>query len=116
MIPIRSLAGVTLASLIYTNAPAQSGGAALEPIPEPPPLPERVESGEALEPDVTIIQGERQTVHEYRLNGRLFAIKVTPKNGPTYFLVDADGDGELETRRKELTPDFLIPQWVLFSW
>ena len=88
----------------------------LEPVPAPPPPPEQLRSGEVIEPDVTIIQRARETITEYRFNGRLYAIKVTPKNTPSYFLVDADGDGDLETRQKELSANFLIPNWVLLQW
>lgn len=110
-------ASLGLAALISTNSLAQSAVKGLEPLPEkPPPLPEPVQSGEALEPDITIIQRGRKTIYEYRLNGRLYAIRVAQEGFPPYYLVDADGDGELESRRKELSPEFLIPQWVLFSW
>lgn len=88
----------------------------LEPVPEPPEIPPRVQSGETLEPDVTIIRGTKETITEYRLNGRLYAIRVEPGAGPGYWLVDADGDGLLETRRSGLDPNFLIPALVIFSW
>lgn len=107
---------VCFAALLCTATPVQPAEPTLEPVPEPPPIPERVQSGEILEPEVTIIQREDVTIHEYRLNGRLYAVRIVPDNAPPYYLVDADGDGELETRRKELTPEILIPQWVLFSW
>ncbi|MGI9331875.1 MAG: DUF2782 domain-containing protein [Gammaproteobacteria bacterium] len=80
--------------------------------PEPPPP---VRSGEPLEPEVQIILREKETVTEYRVNGRLRAIKVVPVAGPAYYLVDTDGDGSLETRG-ELDGDLLIPHWVIFSW
>ena len=83
-----------------------------EATPEPPP---RVQSGEPLEPEVRIIIREKETVTEYRLNGKLRAIRVEPSVGPAYYLVDTDGDGDLDTRG-ELDGDLLIPQWVLFSW
>ncbi len=89
---------------------------ALEPVPDPPPIPEPVRSGESLEPEVTIIRRARETVTEYRLNGRLQAIKVEPENAPAYYLVDTDGDGDLETRRSAYGPDFLIPMWIIMSW
>ncbi len=67
-------------------------------------------------PDVTIIQGDDKTIAEYRVHGRLYMIKVTPRKGPPYYLVDTDGDGNLETRRGELSEDLLIPSWTLMEW
>ena len=43
------------------------------------------------EPDVTIRQEGDRTVEEYRVNGFLYAVKITPKVGKPYFLVRADG-------------------------
>ncbi len=65
------------------------------------------------EPDVTIRQEGDKTVQEYRVNGFLYAIKVTPKHGKPYFLVRADGDSNFV---RSDNPDMLIPQWELFSW
>lgn len=70
----------------------------------------------ATEPEVTIIQSEGKRVEEYRVNGQLYMIKVTPRKGPPYYIVDTDGDGVLETRRNDLAPDVLTPQWILFRW
>ena len=90
---------------------------ALEAVPEPPPLPERVRSGETLEPDVRIVRRDRATVTEYRMNGQLRAIKVQPDGDfPPYFLYDTDGDGRLDRRNDRFDPDLLIPNWVIFSW
>ncbi len=44
---------------------------------------------------------------EYRQNGFLYAIKVTPKNGKPYFLVRADGSDGNFIRSDQ--PDMLIP-------
>ncbi len=104
------------AGMLFSLQAVAGDGAALEAAPEPPPLPQRVQSGEVMEPEVIIIQRKEETIHEYRVNGRLRAVKVVPKNAPIYYLVDADGDGELETRQSELSPDFLINKWVLFRW
>nr|VFK44577.1 MAG: Protein of unknown function (DUF2782) [Candidatus Kentron sp. TC]VFK49433.1 MAG: Protein of unknown function (DUF2782) [Candidatus Kentron sp. TC] len=91
---------------------AQSKDTGLEPIPGPPPLP-NVESGETLEPDITITRGENKIVHEYRINGRLYAVKIIPRRGSPYYMIDMDGDGNLETRKPFV---HTVPQWVLFSW
>jgi hypothetical protein len=67
----------------------------------------------SAEPDVTIRQEGDKTIQEYRVNGFLYAIKVTPKNGKPYFLVRADGDSNYVRSDK---PDMLIPAWEIFSW
>jgi hypothetical protein len=81
---------------------------------EDPPPPSMAPDG--FEPEVTIIDKPTGKIEEFRANGQLYMIKVHPKKGKPYFLVDADGDGQLETRTNELAPDLLIPSWVLFSW
>ncbi|NHW00341.1 DUF2782 domain-containing protein [Stutzerimonas degradans] len=66
------------------------------------------------EPDVTIRQEGERTVEEYRVNGFLYAVKVTPKHGKPYFLVRADGNDGNFVRADQ--PDMLIPAWKIFSW
>ncbi len=82
--------------------------------------PEQTEAGEEdsaeTENGVIIQSPEQKTISEYRINGKLYMIRITPEKGAPYYLVDADGDGDLETRTNELAPDFLIPSWVIFSW
>ena len=110
----RILMTTLLGSLLFSPALAADTQAERE---TPPPMPEQGVDGDALEPEVTIVprkQGGR--VEEYRLNGRLYAVKVIPATGKPYFLVDGDGDGYLETHRDELETQIMIPGWVLMSW
>jgi len=89
---------------------------ALTPAP-PPPGP--TGSEEDLQPEVTIIQRKDRTVEEFRVNGQLYMIKVTPKRGRPYFLVDSDGNGNFDMQRTagpDLEPRMLIPSWVLLRW
>jgi len=88
----------------------------LEAVPAPPEIPEPLQSGEPIEPDVTIIHKEEGVIEEYRVNGILYMVKVTPKVGKPYYLIDRDGDGSLETRRGGIKEDPSVPQWILFSW
>jgi len=70
-----------------------------------------------LGPNVVIKPQQGQPmIQEYQVNDRTFMIKVTPAKGFSYYLVDMDGDGRLETRRNVLQPDFLVPQWTLLRW
>ncbi|WP_192037136.1 DUF2782 domain-containing protein [Halomonas sp. YLGW01] len=66
-----------------------------------------------VEPDVTIRQLEERTIEEYRVNGQLYAIKITPKVGPSYYLVDEDGDGNFARQSGD---QIAIPRWVLIEW
>jgi len=81
--------------------------------PAPPPS-EREQ--EQIEPEVNIIQRDDKTIEEYRVNGQLYMIKISPKGAPSYFLVDTDGDGSMDRRQTEIEPDLMIPRWVLFRW
>ena len=105
------LAWAPCAALAQTETPQ-----GLEPVPDVPPPPARVESGEPLEPDVRIIRKKDATIEEYRINGNLYMIKVIPVIGPPYYLMDQDGDGRMETNMSELRENYVVPQWVLFSW
>jgi hypothetical protein len=88
----------------------------LEPVPEPPPLPPADAPGQDIEPTVTIEEDQDKRVESYSVNGKTYMIKVIPTKGKPYYLVDTDGDGEMESRQSDLSPNFLVPHWVLFSW
>ncbi|MDH5445171.1 MAG: DUF2782 domain-containing protein [Gammaproteobacteria bacterium] len=67
------------------------------------------------EPEVRIIKRKKVTIEEYRVNGQLRYAKIIPTSGPAYYLVDTDGDGELETRHDNMkNPP--IQQWILYQW
>lgn len=68
----------------------------------------------SADPDVTIRTEGDKTIQEYRQNGFLYAIKVTPKHGKPYFLVRADGTDANFIRSDQ--PDMLIPSWKIFEW
>jgi hypothetical protein len=82
---------------------------------KPPVIPEPLQSGESMEPDINIIQEDDRTVEEYRMNGQLYMIKVTPSVGKPYYLMDSDGVGSLETKSFELDSG-AVPNWILLEW
>jgi Protein of unknown function (DUF2782) len=84
-------------------------------VPPPPPLPAENQSsvpsrGDGLEPEITITSKGAEIHEEYRYNGFLYRVKVTPARGPAYYLI-YDERGNF--RRSDLQPDILIPQWVI---
>ncbi|MDR1709762.1 MAG: DUF2782 domain-containing protein, partial [Candidatus Accumulibacter sp.] len=48
---------------------------------------------DSIEPEITIRRGETHTLEEYRINGRLYKVRVIPTHGVPYILIDPRGDG-----------------------
>ena len=88
----------------------------LEAVPEAPEPPLPVQSGETLEPDITIIRKGKKTIQEYRRGGRLYMIKVVPDIGPPYYFLDNDGDGKMDVRRDDLDKGSNINMWKILEW
>nr|MBL8412197.1 DUF2782 domain-containing protein [Dechloromonas sp.] len=88
----------------------------LQPLPAVPPPPPGMEAFDAaLEPQVTIVKTEKETREEFRIKGKLYMVKVTPAVGPSYYLVDRQGDGnfiEADIAPNPVRP----PMWILHSW
>ncbi|HZI84344.1 MAG TPA: DUF2782 domain-containing protein [Casimicrobiaceae bacterium] len=103
--------GVTLTAAAQKAPPPPN----LEPVPEAPPPPPEIANDPDLEPQVTIVRRENETVEEYRVNGRLTMVKVTPRHGRPYYLVANGADGAF-IRRDSLDTGLRVPLWVLFSF
>ncbi|MBI3480666.1 MAG: DUF2782 domain-containing protein [Nitrosomonadales bacterium] len=80
----------------------------LEPLPAPPAMDEAPDDA----PAVTITKQTEQIVEEYRVGGRLYMIKITPKSGAPYYLVDDQGDGKF-SRQESLDSGFRPPRWII---
>jgi hypothetical protein len=114
---------ITAAALfvLALNAAAQSaprpvppGSVPLEDPPKPPPITET--ETKDPEPQVTIRHEGDDEISEYRLNGKLYMQRVTPKFGKPYVLMDMHGDGTFTKQDDTLTPNLRVPQWVLFRF
>lgn len=93
-----------------------------KPPPIPPqdaqdvPIPPKIQD-EQIEPTVTIREEEGRMIEEYRLNGQVYMVKVTPEGGIPYYYIDNDGDGrlELDTTRSALDPVQPV-YWKVKEW
>lgn len=88
----------------------------LAEVPAPPGLPHNYQAKDAerpndLEPEITIVPKPTAIHEEYRINGQLYMIKVKPKSGKPYYLIDRQGSGDFS--RSDLEPKIAIPMWVL---
>jgi Protein of unknown function (DUF2782) len=102
-------------SLLLVSLAAQAQNApppGLEPLPEPAPPPPGVSDEDVMEPEVTIQQQGEDTFEEYRLNGQLYMIRVTPRNGVPYYLIDPAGTGNF-ARQDGHGADIRPPMWVI---
>lgn len=102
--------------LVLLSGSAYAAEESFAPVPSPPPLPESVPEAESgLEPEVVIKKREDDVIEEYRINGQLYMVKITPSKGAPYYLIDSDGDGSLETHRGELGhPNINV--WPILRW
>ena len=113
---LRPLLAVLLA-LLAQLAAAQNRPSNLQPLPEQPPPPPGMVEDSALEPQVTIRKRGEDKVEEYRVNGKLYMLKVTPPHGTPYYLVDQRGDGGF-VRQEMMGSDkqLAVPMWVIRSF
>jgi hypothetical protein len=78
------------------------------------PPPSSIDSDYIGEPEVTIKKEGEKTVEEFRINGRLYMIKVNPDNMPSYYLYKASSVGDW-VRYNTVDP-MIVPQWVIFRF
>ena len=80
----------------------------------PPPLPPDMELEPDLEPQITIIKRGEDVIEEYRVNGELYMIKVTPRIGLPYYLVK--NRGRAHEHSGEPGSNVSAPMWKLFEF
>jgi hypothetical protein len=115
---------ITAALLAFSMLTAQAADKEkLGTLPEPPPPAKDYQSppqppattgndsGALPEPEVTITTQGDVRHEEYRIGGHLYMIKVIPKSGPPYYLVDNEGKGEFT--RDDFQPSVSPPMWVI---
>lgn len=110
---MRLLAFLLLSSLslsAFAQPPVPSN---LEPLPPPPAFD--ADEAPVDEPEVTITTEKEQTVEEFRANGKLYMIKITPKHGVPYYLIDDRGDGKF-ARQEALDSGLRVPRWVIHKF
>jgi hypothetical protein len=94
--------------------PTPPGSVPLEDPPKPPPITETEQKDP--EPQVTIRRDGDNEISEYRVNGKLYMQRVTPKGGKPYVLMDMDGTGTFTRQDDTLTPNLRVPQWTLYRF
>lgn len=139
-----SISRWTLVLALATSAGAVAAREEIAPIPPPPPMdtsaPERLPAtpppqdtlppppGDALPggsiappdagsaPQVNIRTEENgDTVEEYRTNGVITMVKVRPRVGVPYTMMDTNGDGRLDRRDANGAPVAPV-YYTIYEW
>ncbi len=105
---LRSVLLLALSSVAEAQAPTTKD----VPIPEKIPSPVSEEGT----PTVTIRASENgDRVEEYRQNGQIYMVKVTPTRGKPYYLYDDDHNGRLDrsdAEKNDVSPVY----WTIYAW
>ena len=75
-------------------------------------LPDREEG--SLEPKITVRKKGSETIEEYRINGEMYMMKVTPAHGVPYYLHKEDSNGVWINDGPN--PPLSVPKWILFRF
>ena len=84
---------------------------------EDAPIPDKVQASAPREapPEVSIrVEPSGDRVEEYRQNGRLYMVKITPTRGAPYYLMDTNGNGRLN--RDDRNPRISPVYWTIYEW
>ncbi len=67
------------------------------------------------EPKITIVEDKDKdaTLQIYQVNGQIYGIRVIPKQGVPYNLVDTNGEGNFI---RDAADRILVPEWVLMRF
>ncbi len=108
-----ALAAALPAAAESTERPKPPGTVPLEEVPPPPPS---ITSKPEPAPQITTRTEGGQTIQEYRINGKLYMMRITPSHGHPYILMDMNGDGTFTRQDHPLDSGLRVPQWVLMEF
>lgn len=107
---IHSLAALLLLAITAPVFAQKAPEVKSAPDVRPPPM-EILDDN--IQPQVTIKKRDGETVEEFRVNGRLYKVRVTPEHGVPYTLVDQKGDGTFTPIDGPGAPALSVPMWVI---
>lgn len=87
----------------------------LQPLPDVPPPPRMTSPNATPEdaPTITIREEKGTRYEEYRKQGKIYQIKVTPPTGVPYYLIDEEGKGQYVRANQPVTRP---PMWLILQF
>ncbi len=69
----------------------------------------------SLEPEITIREGDDRTIEEYRVNGQLYMIKIIPRIGKPYYLINRRSAVGVP-HRGDMESGVSVPMWEIYRF
>jgi hypothetical protein len=118
ILKIITVLATVLPALMLANMSLAAQPDNLEPLEQVQPPP-KVVDGEAMddpaiEPQITIRKKGSETIEEYRINGEMYMMKVTPAHGVPYYLHKEDSNGAWVNVGPNAP--LSVPKWILFRF
>jgi Protein of unknown function (DUF2782) len=102
-------------SLLFGLAAASGAEKAKTEAPIPQKIPAKAEPKDTV--SVRIRTNDNgDVVEEYVQGGAVSMVKVTPKNGIAYYIMDNNGDGRLDRADAEAAGGIVPVSWVIATW
>ena len=60
----------------------------------------------------TRTESNGDVITEYRVQGQLRVVRVQPAHGPTYYMIDRNGDGHMDSNKGNVSPVY----FKLYGW
>ena len=102
-------------SALAAEAVPPKSAEVVEDLSQPPKTLDQTIDDNLVEPQITIKKKGTDTVEEYRINGELYMMKITPAHGVPYYLQKQDQEGGW-SRFDGPSPPLAIPKWILFRF
>lgn len=83
-------------------------------VPPPPLIPEGFDEEDSIKTDVVIRKGKDGVIEEFRVNGQLYMVRITPNKGKPYYIRYPEGEKGRMIRQD--LDDINTPFWKLFEW
>jgi hypothetical protein len=83
------------------------------------PIPQKIPAKSGPKDNVTVrirTSDSGDVVEEYVQGGAVSMVKVTPKNGKPYYIMDNNGDGRLDSADAEAAGGIVPVSWIIATW
>lgn len=105
----------TMSAAFAADVAPPKNAEVIDDLTQPPKTLDQTVEDNLVEPQITIKKKGSDTVEEYRINGQLYMMKITPVHGVPYYLQKQDQEGGWSRTDGPSAP-LAIPKWIIFRF